>query len=358
MKIFEKIKVALFGESNQLSKRALSDIHTLKNEFEAFRAEAESRHAELERQRIFIEEAYAGLKKEYAEVDKLCAELEHNLEFQLSRYDAIEAERDRLILYYKELDKETPKGIDWRDRSNGFEKGQLIRSKNRDGDIDSNANWLVSYGDAMTLLLAIFIMFFSFAAANMQDSNKRYSSISDLLRSGDPVGELYNSRTQDVTDADKGPVISSQVNFLRDEILRTFEDLDVGESLLVAVKKQGVEITLRNRVTFSEGGTDLLDYTKFVLGELATVLKLNPRYKIVVEGHTDNVPIRSSLYPSNWELSSARASSVVRYLVEEGGVEPRRLSAIGLGEYRPVENNSTEEGRGANRRVIIKLIAE
>jgi chemotaxis protein MotB len=201
-------------------------------------------------------------------------------------------------------------------------------------------------------------MFFSFAAANLQDSNKKYSSISDLLRSGDPVGELYNSQTQDVTDADTGPVISSQINFLRDEILRTFEDLDVGESLLVAVKKQGVEITLRNRVTFNEGGVELAEYTKYVLSELANVLGLNPGYNVVVEGHTDNLPISSIKYPSNWELSAARASAVVRYLTVEGRLDPARISAAGYGEHRPVESNITEAGRAANRRVVLKLIAK
>jgi chemotaxis protein MotB len=360
MKLYESIKRALSTEGGPKgSERQQEEFRAIKDEFAAFKERSESKHDELERQRVYIEEAHAALKKDFTASEKRCHDLENSLDFQVSRYDQLEAERDRLIQYYK--DNKIGGGaesIDWRDRSNGFEKSRLIRSKDRDEEIDSNSNWLISYGDAMTLLLAVFIMFFSFAAANLQDSNKKYSSISDLLRSGDPVGELYNSQTQDVTEADTGPVISSQINFLRDEILRTFEDLDVGESLLVAVKKQGVEITLRNRVTFNEGGVELAEYTKYVLSELANVLGLNPGYDVLVEGHTDNLPISSVKYPSNWELSAARASAVVRYLTVEGRLDPARISAAGYGEHRPVESNLTEAGRAANRRVILKLIAK
>ncbi len=121
---------------------------------------------------------------------------------------------------------------------------------------------------------------------------------------------------------------------------------------------RGVVITLTSDILFDSGKADIKPEAYPILDKVAEILK----YKIAdrnvgVEGHTDNQPIRYSGWKSNWELSTARAVNVVHYLIEKG-VSPERLTAIGYGEYRPVADNSTEEGRKRNRRVEIVILPE
>ena len=95
----------------------------------------------------------------------------------------------------------------------------------------------------------------------------------------------------------------------------------------------------------------------YVLRELGTVLRLNPRYDVLVEGHTDDVPIRSAQFPSNWELSASRAASVV-HIFTRLGIDPERLAAIGYAENRPISDNTTADGRQKNRRVSLLIMAD
>lgn len=123
------------------------------------------------------------------------------------------------------------------------------------------------------------------------------------------------------------------------------------------VKEGSVEVTLRESITFVEGESSLIEASKGILKKLSSVIREYPGYNIVVEGHTDNKPIRNREFPSNWELSTGRATNVVRFFVEAEGLDHERFSASGFAEFRPVSDNSTEEGRAGNRRVVIKLVS-
>ena len=149
-----------------------------------------------------------------------------------------------------------------------------------------------------------------------------------------------------------------EFDYLKEELLSSFKKYNLGESIFVAVKSRGVEIALRDRIAFVAGDSALLEYPKAILSELGAVLRDNPRFRIIVEGHTDDIPISNSKYPSNWELSSARASNVVRYFVDELGLDQSRFSAAGFADNRSFADNSTPAGRAANRRVVIKLVSE
>jgi chemotaxis protein MotB len=114
-------------------------------------------------------------------------------------------------------------------------------------------------------------------------------------------------------------------------------------------------------VLFDSGEADLKPAGAAVLRKVATILAAHPNLKIHVIGHTDNVPIRAnarSRFASNWELSTARATAAVRFLTELAGVDPRRLGAVGYGEFRPVADNATPEGRARNRRIAITILSE
>jgi chemotaxis protein MotB len=144
---------------------------------------------------------------------------------------------------------------------------------------------------------------------------------------------------------------------LEDEMRNALESKDVTISQL-----QGkLTVNILDRVMFDSGEAELKPDGAAVLRKVAAVLAQHPNIKVHVIGHTDNVPIRPSArnrFPSNWELSTARATAAVRYLTEVAGVDPRRLGAVGYGEYRPVADNTTPEGRARNRRIAITILSE
>ena len=144
---------------------------------------------------------------------------------------------------------------------------------------------------------------------------------------------------------------------LEDEMRAALESKDVTISQL-----QGkLTVSILDRVLFDSGEADLQPAGAAVLRKVAAILASHPNLKIHVIGHTDNVPIRAAArnrFPSNWELSTARATAAVRFLTEIAGVDPRRLGAVGYGEFRPVADNTTPEGRARNRRIAITILSE
>jgi chemotaxis protein MotB len=144
---------------------------------------------------------------------------------------------------------------------------------------------------------------------------------------------------------------------LEDEMRSALESKDVTISQL-----QGkLTVNILDRVLFDSGEAELKPDGEAILRKVVEVLAQHPRVSLHVIGHTDNVPIRAgarSRFPSNWELSTARATAAVRFLSEKAGVDPRRLGAVGYGEFRPVADNATAEGRARNRRIAITVLSE
>jgi len=144
---------------------------------------------------------------------------------------------------------------------------------------------------------------------------------------------------------------------LEEEMRAALESKDVTISQL-----QGkLTVNILDRILFDSGEADLKPDGAAVLRKVAAILTAHPNLKVHVIGHTDNVPIRASArnrFPSNWELSTARATAAVRFLTENAGVDPRRLGVVGYGEFRPVADNTTPEGRARNRRIAITILSE
>jgi chemotaxis protein MotB len=144
---------------------------------------------------------------------------------------------------------------------------------------------------------------------------------------------------------------------LEDEMRAALESKDVTISRL-----QGkLTVNILDRILFDSGEADIKPEGSVVLRKIAALLAQHPNLNIHVIGHTDNVPIKPAArnrFPSNWELSTARAIAAVRFLTEIAGVDPRRVGAIGYGEFRPVADNSTPEGRARNRRIAITILSE
>jgi chemotaxis protein MotB len=336
------------------------ELRQLEDDFRAFRAKSRRKLEAARRKTVYLEEAAVSLNTEIERLGKENKGLEKEVEFHKIQCEALEAEKQELLDYILTHGMETVSKDSWLKTTNNFEKSRLISNKNRDDDQGDNSNWLMSYGDMMTLLLAVFIMLFALSSTDTYRFRDVTSSIAETFKGGKPLGLIRGERPLDGVRDTPGIKSSSsmpeELDYLKEELLRSFNKYDLGESLFVSVKKKGLEITLRDRITFVDGDSTLLDYPKAILSELAAVMRANPGYKVVVEGHTDDRPISNSRFPSNWELSAGRASNVVRFFVEYLGMESSRFSVAGFAENRPLADNSTVAGRTANRRVVIKLV--
>jgi chemotaxis protein MotB len=139
-----------------------------------------------------------------------------------------------------------------------------------------------------------------------------------------------------------------------DDIARAMAPLVLKDEVIIRKHQNWLEVEIKNDVLFPSGSATLTPSATEIVKRLSSVLTGLPN-PIFVEGHTDNVPIASTIFPSNWELSAARASAVIR-LLAEGGVSPTQMTALGLGEYRPTQSNDSTAGRAANRRVLLAIL--
>jgi chemotaxis protein MotB len=241
--------------------------------------------------------------------------------------------------------------------------------------------WLLTYADMITLLMALFIVMWSMATVN----TSKYEALSQSLReafSGKilPGGEAINKPGSSsesspaapepplptivpVTKASEGDGKRSDaaekeaddLKKLKAQIDAWSEEHGLAKEVQTSIAKRGLVVTvLTDRVLFDSGQAELKPASHNLLDALARLLKTTVRNPIQVEGNTDNVPV-SGRFPTNWELSTARATSVVRYLIGRG-VNPDRLAATGYADRHPLATNATEGGRRRNRRVELVVI--
>jgi len=219
--------------------------------------------------------------------------------------------------------------------------------------------WAIPYGDLVTLLLAFFVVMYSISSVN----EGKYRVISDSLNAafrGEPSSPLPIQVGPPGTTTVAAPVVQLPPE-QRTMALRQLAEQ--AESALQPLIMQGlvdmqsgdgfVEIAIRSDILFTSGSAALSTEAQPVIRLLGEALREFPN-SIRVEGHTDNVPIAGGAFPSNWELSAARAASVV-HLLTDSGVDPRRLAVSAYGEFRPVLPNATPDGRNANRRVVLLI---
>jgi len=251
----------------------------------------------------------------------------------------------------------------------------------------NHERWMVSYADFITLLFAFFVMMYSISVVNTGKfkvlSESLTAAFQDPNRSLEPiqVGQLVRSPAdrpdQSFNETDSQPrrpieirqlaeLASVEQEALRraaeqlDEIQARVEDAmsDMIEQGAISIKRSEywIEVEMNAEVLFDSGSSDLYPSVVPILTDLGKTLVGFPNH-VNVEGHTDTIPISTESFPSNWELSGGRAATVAR-LFEFSGIQPDRLAAIGYGEYYPVADNSTREGRTQNRRVVAVILAE
>jgi chemotaxis protein MotB len=203
--------------------------------------------------------------------------------------------------------------------------------------VEDEEHWATSYLDVLTLLITLFVVLLT-----------RSTLDAEQVKVSEPVEvEVTAVAPPPVVVEEEAPEVKDSMADLRLEGL--------GGGVEVEAVKGGVLLKIPDKILFAPGRADLKKEGREVLDRLVPVLNAR-RTPIAVEGHTDDVPIKTARFPSNWELSSARASTVVRQL-QSAGVAPSRLRAVGFGETRPVAGNHTPEGRAKNRRVVLVLSA-
>jgi len=217
----------------------------------------------------------------------------------------------------------------------------------RRDDLENNLNkgalWAVTYGDLMSYLMIFFLVLFSFSIskADKSKSRKYEESLGNIQKA---FGGKADQKRLDRAKAQENEEAAAE---------KLMESV---QSSLVQVEssEKKIKLVLTEGVLFDSGKADLKEKAKTILLPIVDELKKLPN-EVVVEGHTDNVPIKSGRYATNWELSMARAYSVISYL-QSMGMSPKKLAGIGYGENRPVADNLTPVARARNRRIEISLI--
>lgn len=241
--------------------------------------------------------------------------------------------------------------------------------------------WLLPYSDLMTLLLAVFIVLFAVSKIDARKAqqmsevfsgtmmDKSYAAGADSRGDGNggngqgqgqgstQISSPSNAESQNDLEGFFGEVEMKKLEDLKNEIDTKLHTDGMDQSVSTKIDMRGLVVRLNNAIFFDSGSAEIKQQSEDTLIGVANLLNTTDNY-IRIEGHTDNVPVRHSGYSSNWELSTARAVNVVKLFINQGNFSPEKLMAVGYGEFKPVADNSTEEGRAKNRRIDIIVLSE
>jgi chemotaxis protein MotB len=238
--------------------------------------------------------------------------------------------------------------------------------RNLENEGSKKSIWLTTFNDLVTLLMVFFVLLFTMSTVDsrkMQDFQYALQSGLGVLEAGNKVS-ISVTKTQPVEDmshimtqaeGEQNKQGSSQPGGKLVDQVRQLTEAD--PDIQVTHTHQGTRLSFEDQVLFNFGRAAINPAGFVFLDKIADALDKIP-YAVRVEGHTDNVPIQTRRFPSNWELSVARAVNVVKYFAEVSNIDPKRLSAVGYGESRPVASNDTRANRAKNRRVEIFLLTE
>ncbi|NLJ72397.1 MAG: OmpA family protein [Syntrophomonadaceae bacterium] len=237
----------------------------------------------------------------------------------------------------------------------------MLKRKKEPEHMDES--WLIPYSDMLTLLLALFIVLYAMSTVDVgkfeelkQTLNAVFLGAPGILVSDKGLTEeddnpLMDNTTRDYLNEEK------QLQSYQKQMTEYFEEMGISNIVTSTLVEQGLLITIQDLALFDSGKAnvreeswDLLYYIGEILAQIGN--------EVQVKGHTDNLPINTVEFPSNWELSTTRALNVVKKFVENPELKPYRFSVVGYSEYRPIQPNSTLEGRAKNRRVELLIIRE
>ncbi len=234
--------------------------------------------------------------------------------------------------------------------------------KNKSGGLRGD-EWMATYADTVTLLLTFFVLLYALSSVDTEKTKSISNAFTSMMsgESGNSILEynLYNGEVPliggETEEYIEGGKELTEQKKLYNNLKKFVSDNNLQDVVEIIDDERGVAMQLRDNILFETSSSDLREESKEILNKLLTIISPmdNP---ILIEGHTDNRAIKTSKFPSNWELSADRAVNVVRYFVEGMGQDPKRFSAIGYGEFQPVAPNDSYEGMAKNRRVDILIV--
>ncbi|HTW46721.1 MAG TPA: flagellar motor protein MotB [Acidobacteriaceae bacterium] len=246
------------------------------------------------------------------------------------------------------------------------------RTKHKSAEHAHQDRWLVSYADFITLLFAFFVVLYASSRSDQQKQTEISHSIQSafqalglfapsvpseqgsvsLADARDPVAPVNVVLGDDLSAS---PAVQQDLARLRARLTGLLSNQIAEHVVALRLGRDGLVISLREAGFYDSGSAIPHPQSRAALDQIAEVLAATP-YDVRVEGHTDNVPIHTAQFASNWELSTARATEMAKNLIVDHSIAPGRLSAAGFAEYRPVASNDTTDGRSQNRRVDIIVL--
>lgn len=234
--------------------------------------------------------------------------------------------------------------------------------------------WLVPYSDILTLLLALFIILFAAGQIDQKKYDRIMAGFNSAFTGGTSVFESTSELNIDITDDNMGknndPVTTETDSLLAAARAREDRDMsDMKAKIDQYIKENNLSAQLETRITEEMLMISIRDYALFDSGSalvkteaqklayiISDILRQYPDYNVEVAGHTDNLPINTTEFPTNWDLSSRRSLNFMKYLLQSDGLDQSRFRSIGYGEFQPIAANTTEEGRAKNRRVEVNIL--
>lgn len=251
------------------------------------------------------------------------------------------------------------------------------RKRNQEVEKDNAERWLLTYADLITLLMIFFVVLYSISQVDANKFRAIADSLNNALGGGTPakveINNTFsgpsllatgtpkeNSTSAANKDKKKGKDGNNEqenlsIMGIKAKLDKFAQDNGIQAKIISSIEERGLVISIQETILFASGSAEVTPHAREVLNKISVVLSPVPNY-IRVEGHTDNIPIHTLQFQSNWELSVLRATNVLHILTKEGNIAHTRLSAAGYGEFRPIASNSKTSGRELNRRVDLVIL--
>lgn len=227
-----------------------------------------------------------------------------------------------------------------------------LRRKKISDDQENQERWLLTYADLITLLLALFIVMYSMSQIDAKRFGKMAEALNGILKGGHSI---LKNNAEDQLKTGHGVLKLGDLRMIQREVQEQTEVKGRSEEVLTEITERGLVVHIVESAMFESGSASLRPAAMEILDLVYATIKDSPNH-IRIEGHTDDSRINSAMYPSNWDLSAARATEVVRYFIDNHNIDAGRISALGYGEFRPIRPNNSIENRAINRRVDIVVL--
>lgn len=245
----------------------------------------------------------------------------------------------------------------------------------------TDETWLIPYADILTLLLALFIVLYAMQAVDAKKFEQMSQAFSAALNSGGGGAGILNESAVIRSDGSKSSMVDAtpknhtksrnrerdeymlhakqeqqQLEQLQNKMNQYIANNGLTDQLNTKLNHSELKITIKDSALFDSGRANLKPDSKQLAATVGDMMKQYQGFSVVISGHTDNRPIRNSRFDSNWDLSSARALSFMKVVLERSGIDPKQFQAVGMGEYHPVADNDSAEGQAKNRRVEVSIL--